>query len=259
MNQNDSATQDELQKAINSITSGAAKEENSSSDVVSQITSKISGGATEEAGTGAPAGIFTPPVETVTPGVAAGPVAQATIASPTESVPPVLPPAPAPEIPAIEEIVPGAALEKPVEPIAAVAPEPVATVVTETAAPQMAEVEAAPAPEAKTVPTIGEILNNKTPDQAVSDAVSVTNETEKSSLTGLQKVKSEALSELRPILEKVDAPAEKKFMVYKDIIEVSDDKSCIEPAYNAAKGIKDDKERAEALLYVVESIDDMDK
>jgi hypothetical protein len=71
----------------------------------------------------------------------------------------------------------------------------------------------------------------------------------------LDRVKSMALSDLRPILEKIDIAPEKKFMIYKDIIELTDDKACIEPAYNAAKQIQDDAKRAEALVYVVEFID----
>lgn len=71
----------------------------------------------------------------------------------------------------------------------------------------------------------------------------------------LNKVKTMALSDLRPILESVDLPTEKKFKIYKDIIDLTEDKACIEPAYNAAKMITGDKEKAEALLYVVEAID----
>ena len=71
----------------------------------------------------------------------------------------------------------------------------------------------------------------------------------------LDKVKSMALSDLRPILESVDLPAEKKFKIYKEIIDLTEDKACIELAYNAAKAIADQKEKAEALLFVVEAID----
>ncbi len=71
----------------------------------------------------------------------------------------------------------------------------------------------------------------------------------------LDKVRSNALSDIRPILEKIDISAEKKFMVYRDIIDVFDDKACFEPAYAAANKIADDKERAEALLYIIEKID----
>ena len=71
----------------------------------------------------------------------------------------------------------------------------------------------------------------------------------------LDKVKTMALGDLRPILDSVDLPAEKKFKIYKDIIEATSDKACIEPAYNAAKMIADEKEKAEALLYIIEAVD----
>ena len=73
----------------------------------------------------------------------------------------------------------------------------------------------------------------------------------------LDKVKANALSDIRPIIEKIDIAPEKKFLIYKDIIELWDDKSCIEPAYDAAKEISDEKERAEALLYIIEMIDNL--
>lgn len=71
----------------------------------------------------------------------------------------------------------------------------------------------------------------------------------------LDKVKSMALSDLRPILEKVDIAPDKKFMIYKDIIELTEDKACIEPAYNSARQIEDEKTKGEALVYIVECID----
>lgn len=71
----------------------------------------------------------------------------------------------------------------------------------------------------------------------------------------LDRVKSMALSDLRPIIESVDLEPSKKFKIYKEIIDLTEDKACIEPAYNAAKNIEDQKERAEALLYVVDTID----
>lgn len=71
----------------------------------------------------------------------------------------------------------------------------------------------------------------------------------------LDKVKSMALSDLRPILDKVDIAPEKKFMIYKDILELTEDKACIEPAYNAARMIADEKAKGEALVFVVECID----
>ena len=73
----------------------------------------------------------------------------------------------------------------------------------------------------------------------------------------LDRVRINALNEIRPILETVDIPFEKKFTIYKDIIELTDDKACIEPAFGAAKQIPDDKTRAEALLYIIETIDSL--
>lgn len=71
----------------------------------------------------------------------------------------------------------------------------------------------------------------------------------------LDRVKSMALSDLRPLLEKVDIPAEKKFIIYKDILELTEDKACIEPAYAAARQIADEKTKGEALVFIVECID----
>jgi hypothetical protein len=71
----------------------------------------------------------------------------------------------------------------------------------------------------------------------------------------LSKVKNMALSDLRPVLEQVEMPAEGKFKIYKEIIEATSDKASIEPAYAAAKAIASDKDRAEALLYIIEIID----
>lgn len=74
---------------------------------------------------------------------------------------------------------------------------------------------------------------------------------------GINQVKEAALKELVPILDKVDAPAEQKFGICKDVIENYHDTSVIEPAYQAASKIADDKEKAEALLYIIDSIDKM--
>ncbi len=103
------------------------------------------------------------------------------------------------------------------------------------------QVEAAPAPAA--APEIQKI--EMTPQKAMYGD------------PDLDRVKINALNEIRPILESVDIPFEKKFLIYKDIIELTDDKACIEPAYNAARQIADEKTRAEALLYIIEVIDSL--
>ncbi len=71
----------------------------------------------------------------------------------------------------------------------------------------------------------------------------------------LDKIKNLALSDLRPILEKVDIAPDKKFLIYRDIIDLTEDKACIELAYNAARLIEDEKTKGEALVFIVECID----
>ena len=72
----------------------------------------------------------------------------------------------------------------------------------------------------------------------------------------MDRVKISALTDIRPILEKIEGISpERKFMVYRDIIELTDDKSCLEAAYNAAAKMSDDKERADALLFIIETVD----
>ena len=74
---------------------------------------------------------------------------------------------------------------------------------------------------------------------------------------GINQVKEAALRELAPILSKLDVPAEQKFDIYKNVIDNYHDSSVIEPAYYAASKIKDEKDRGEALLYLIDSIDKM--
>ena len=74
---------------------------------------------------------------------------------------------------------------------------------------------------------------------------------------GINQVKEAALRELAPILSKLDVPAEKKFEIYKNVIDNYHDSSVIEPAYYAASKIKDERDRGEALLYIINFIDKM--
>ena len=71
----------------------------------------------------------------------------------------------------------------------------------------------------------------------------------------LDGIKKDALSELRPLIDKVDLPAEEKFDTYLMLIRSSDDPSLIAPAHAAAQGISDEKRRAEALLDIIKEID----
>ena len=75
------------------------------------------------------------------------------------------------------------------------------------------------------------------------------------SSTDLDGIKKDALTELRPLIDKVDLPAEEKFDTYLMLIRSTDDSSLIAPAHVVAQSITDETRRAEALLDIIKEID----
>ena len=73
--------------------------------------------------------------------------------------------------------------------------------------------------------------------------------------TDLESIKKDALEQLRPLIDKVELPAEEKFDIYLMLIRSTDDASLIGPANLAAQSISDEKRKAEALLDVIKEID----
>lgn len=71
----------------------------------------------------------------------------------------------------------------------------------------------------------------------------------------LSGLKQEALAELRPLVDKLNVPAEEKFDTYLLLLRSTDDKSLIEPAHETAKLIEDEARRAQALLDIIKEID----
>lgn len=71
----------------------------------------------------------------------------------------------------------------------------------------------------------------------------------------LEGIKKNALTELRPLIDKVDLPAEEKFDTYLMLIRSTDDQALIAPAHAAAQAIADETRRAEALLDIIKEID----
>lgn len=71
----------------------------------------------------------------------------------------------------------------------------------------------------------------------------------------LEDIKKAALSELRPIVNKLNLPYEDKFDALLLVIRSSDDQSLIKAAYEAAEGITDEAKKAQALLDVVKEIE----
>lgn len=71
----------------------------------------------------------------------------------------------------------------------------------------------------------------------------------------LDSIKRDAVEELRPLVDKLNLPADEKFDTLLLIIRSTDDKALIGPAHEAAKAITDETKRAQALLDVIKEID----
>lgn len=74
-------------------------------------------------------------------------------------------------------------------------------------------------------------------------------------MSGLEEIRRQAIVELRPLVDKLDLPAEDKFDTLLLLIRTTDDSSLIPAAHTAAMNIADDARRAQALLDVIKEID----
>lgn len=101
--------------------------------------------------------------------------------------------------------------------------------------------EEAPAPEAEATPAVPSIIESQLSTPS-SDA-------------SLGDIKKNAISELRPLIDKLELPANEKFDTLLLLIRSTDDQSLITTAFEAAKAIPDETKRAEALLDVIKEID----
>ena len=72
-----------------------------------------------------------------------------------------------------------------------------------------------------------------------------------------RQVKEAALRDLIPLLDRLNMTPSQKFNICRNIFEDLRDYTVLEQAYRAATEIANETERAEALLYLVESIDKM--
>lgn len=70
----------------------------------------------------------------------------------------------------------------------------------------------------------------------------------------LLDIKQEALHDLSPLVDKLDLNADEKFKTIMMLIQASDDQSLIPQAYELAKGLDDEKAKAQALLDIVNEI-----
>jgi hypothetical protein len=70
----------------------------------------------------------------------------------------------------------------------------------------------------------------------------------------LIEIKQKALSELVPLIDKLDQPPQEKFRTIMMMIQASDDQHLVEKAYESAHAIEDEEARAQALLDIVNEI-----
>ena len=71
----------------------------------------------------------------------------------------------------------------------------------------------------------------------------------------LAPIKNEAINELRPLVDKLNLPAEEKFDTYLLLLRSTDDRTLIAPAHAAAQSITDESKKAQALLDIIKEID----
>ena len=124
-------------------------------------------------------------------------------------------------------------------------PDPAAGLMN--AAPEPIEEQAAaPAPVAEVPDPVDGTLSETAVD-TIAESV------EKMPAGGeMSDVKKSMISDLIPLMDKVSLTPEKQYGFYKELIGATHNKDLVPGAYTAAKKIADDKERAEALLYLID-------
>ena len=161
---------------------------------------------------------------------------------------PAMPAAPAMPEPAMPPM-PASPMMPPMpEPVAAAPAAPEAPVIPEL--PELPTIEAPEAPVVEAPATPAEEPKVKTPEAPAMPFL----DTES---LNKDQVKEAALRSLAPIADKLDISASRKFEIYKNVIDNYNDTSVLESAYHAATEIEDESERGDALLYLIDSIDNM--
>lgn len=89
----------------------------------------------------------------------------------------------------------------------------------------------------------------------VTDAVDAAKISPNTTAANLEEIKTSAIHELRPLVDKLELPAEDKFDTLLLLIRSTDDSSLIGMAHEAAAAITDDARRAQALLEIIKEID----
>lgn len=107
-------------------------------------------------------------------------------------------------------------------------------------------------------PAIDDLVSAPEPQEPEPASSPVTDSPSSADASGdnddLLDIKQAALKKLEPLVGELEQSPEEKFRTTMMLIQATDDKTKIKDAYAAAQDIKDDKERAQALLDVVNEI-----
>ena len=123
-----------------------------------------------------------------------------------------------------------------------------------TTQPQAQAVKTIPTPVQVSSPTpiVDDTITNDAP---VAFAAPTTSE----SGDGLDAIKGQALTELRPLVDRLNISPEDKFDILLLMIRSTDDKTLIPEAHEIAKNITDESRKAQALLDIIKEIDFFDQ
>jgi hypothetical protein len=93
-------------------------------------------------------------------------------------------------------------------------------------------------------------LNHSEP----KDTPAISGPVDKSADNDLIDLKQEALTKLSPLVDHLDQSPDEKFRTLMMMIQASDDQKLVREAYETALKISDEKDRAQALLDIVNEI-----
>ena len=114
-----------------------------------------------------------------------------------------------------------------------------------------------PEPIAPPAPTIPPEPEMPTPSSIPTTPEVLPTSTPTTSNLNTRQIKEAALRDLVPLIDRLSMTPSHRFNICRNIFEDLRDYTVLEQAYRAASEITDSTERAEALLYLVESIDKM--
>jgi len=96
--------------------------------------------------------------------------------------------------------------------------------------------------------------NNSTPPPTNDDTSTTDDNSNVVVDNELSSIKVQALDELYPLFDKLDLTPEERFRTLMMMIQASDNQKLIKSAYESAHSIPDEKDRAQALLDIINEI-----